>query len=44
MADSFRLRAVNYRKVFHPELGLACPRYADGSWKKDFSPLQTYDE
>lgn len=44
MADSFRLRALNYRKVFHPELGLACPRYADGSWKKDFSPLQTYDE
>ena len=44
MADSFRLRALNYRNVFHPELGLACPRYADGSWKKDFSPLQTYGE
>lgn len=44
MADSFRLRALNYRNVFQPELGLACPRYADGSWKKDFSPLQTYGE
>ena len=44
MADSFRVRALNYRNVFHPSLGLACPRYKDGSWKKDFSPLQTYGE
>ena len=44
MAERYRKRALNYRNVFNPELGLACPKYKDGSWKKDFSPLQTYGE
>jgi len=44
MAERYRQRALNYRNVFHPQLGLACPKYKDGSWKKDFSPLQTYGE
>lgn len=44
MAETFRKRAFNYRNVFNPALGLACPKYKDGSWKKDFSPLQTYGE
>lgn len=44
MADRYRKRALNYRNVFNPAIGLACPRYKDGSWKKDFSPLQTYGE
>ena len=44
MAKEFRQRALNYRNVFNPALGLACPKYKDGSWKKDFSPLQTYGE
>ena len=43
-AKEFRQRALNYRNVFNPALGLACPKYKDGSWKKDFSPLQTYGE
>ena len=44
MAETFKKRALNYKNVFNPELGLACPKYKDGSWKKNFSPLQTYGE
>ena len=44
MAETYRRRALNYRNVFNPEIGLACPKYKNGSWKKDFSPLQTYGE
>lgn len=44
MAERYMKRALNYRNVFNPALGLACPRYKDGSWKKDFSPLQTFGE
>lgn len=43
-AETFRQRALNYKNVFNPDLGLACPKYKDGTWKKDFSPLQTYGE
>ena len=44
MAETFKKRALNYKNVFNPALGLACPKYKDGNWKKDFSPLQTYSE
>ena len=44
MAETFKKRALNYKNVFNPAIGLACPKYKDGSWKKDFSPLQTYGE
>ena len=43
-AETFKKRAMNYRNVFNPAIGLACPKYKDGSWKKNFSPLQTYGE
>ena len=44
MAETYRKRALNYKNVFNPAIGLACPKYKDGSWKKNFSPLQTYGE
>ena len=44
MAETFKKRAMNYKNIFNPALGLACPKYKDGSWKKNFSPLQTYGE
>ncbi len=44
MAERYRKRALQYRNVFDPSLGLARPKYKDGTWKKDFSPLQTYGE
>ncbi len=44
IADEFRPRAQYYRNVFDPSTGFATPRYKDGSFKKPFDPLQTYDE
>ena len=43
-AERYRARALNYRNVFDREKGFARPRYADGSFKADFDPLQTYGE
>lgn len=43
-ADRYYKRALNYRTVFDAETGFARPRYADGSFKKDFDPLQTHGE
>lgn len=44
IAERYRRRALNYRNVFDRETGFARPRYADGSFKADFDPLQTYGE
>lgn len=43
-AERYRRRALNYRNIFDRETGFARPRYADGSFKADFDPLQTYGE
>ncbi len=43
-AERYGARALNYRNVFDREKGFARPRYADGSFKADFDPLQTYGE
>lgn len=40
----YKKRALNYRHVFDANLGFARPRYKDGSFKKDFDPLQTHGE
>ena len=44
MADEYYQRALNYRNVFDRDLGFARPKYKDGSWKKDFSLLNTHGE
>lgn len=44
IANQYYQRALNYRNVFDKSCGFACPRYADGSFKKDFDPLQTHGE
>lgn len=44
IADSYRKRAFSYQKVFDPELRFVRARYADGSWKKPFSLLNTHGE
>lgn len=43
-AEEYRRRAMNYRNVFDASTGFARPRYSDGSFKKDFDPLQTSGE
>ncbi|MCM1109625.1 MAG: GH92 family glycosyl hydrolase [Clostridium sp.] len=44
MAEKYRKRAMNYRNLYGHPTGFACPRLADGSFKRDFDPLQTYGE
>ncbi len=44
IARQYRERALNYRKLYDPELGFARPRYKDGSFKKEFDVLQTFGE
>lgn len=44
MADDFEARALNYRNTFNPRTGFAAPRYADGHFKDNSDPLQTYGE
>ena len=44
VADEYLARAQYYRNVFDTELGFARPKYADGSFKKDFDIMQTMGE
>ncbi len=44
IAETFRQRAQNYRKLYDPSLGFARPRYADGRWKEPFDVRQTTGE
>ena len=41
VAERYRARAGYYRNIFDPALGLARPRYADGSFKEPFDIKQT---
>lgn len=43
-ASEYARRALFYRNIFDESIGFARPRYADGSFKKDFDPLQTMGE
>jgi predicted alpha-1,2-mannosidase len=44
VAATYRKRALNYRNIYDPHTGFARPRYANGTFKKEFDPLQTYGE
>lgn len=44
IAEEYRRRALNYRNIFNKEIGFACPRYSNGSFKHNFDPLQTHGE
>ena len=44
IAEPFARRALYYRNTFDKPLGFASPRYADGRFKADFDPYQTYNE
>lgn len=43
-AAAYKKRALSYRNMFDTDLGFARARYSDGSWKEDFSLLNTHDE
>jgi predicted alpha-1,2-mannosidase len=42
--EKYNQRALYYRNVFDESIGFARPRYSDGTFKKDFDPLQTMGE
>ena len=44
IAEQYRQRALNYRRLFDKELGFVRPRYRDGSFKAEFDVLQTHGE
>jgi predicted alpha-1,2-mannosidase len=44
VASDYAKRALYYRNTIDPAKGFASPRYADGSFKKDLDPYQTYNE
>lgn len=44
IADKYAKRALFYRNTFDKKIGFASPRYANGEFKKDLDPYQTYDE
>ncbi|UIJ44365.1 GH92 family glycosyl hydrolase [Sphingomonas cannabina] len=39
-AAALRKRSRNYRNVIDPKIGFARPRFSDGSWWKDYDPIQ----
>ena len=44
IAEQYRQRALNYRRLFDKELGFVRPRYRDGNFKAEFDVLQTHGE
>ncbi|MDD7605394.1 MAG: GH92 family glycosyl hydrolase, partial [Prevotellaceae bacterium] len=44
LADKYAKRALFYRNTFDTTIGFASPRYANGQFKKNLDPYQTYDE
>lgn len=44
IANKYAKRALFYRNTFDKKIGFASPRYANGEFKKDLDPYQTYDE
>lgn len=44
IAEEYAKRALYYRNTFDTSIGFASPRYADGHFKKDLDPYQTYNE
>ena len=44
IAGIFTDRASSYRNVFYPESGFMHPRMSDGTFRKEFDPLDTYGQ
>ncbi|MBN2174635.1 MAG: GH92 family glycosyl hydrolase [Bacteroidales bacterium] len=42
--DRFMKRSENYKHVFDPEIGFMRPKLSDGSFKKEFDPLDTHGQ
>ena len=44
VANEYKGRALNYRRIYDPSIGFARPRYRDGRFKEEFDVLQTHGE
>lgn len=44
IAGAYARRSLNWRNTFDTSRGFAVPRYANGTFKRDFDPCQTYGE
>ena len=44
MAERYRERALNYRRLYDKEIGFARPRFRNGEFKPEFDVLQTHGE
>lgn len=44
IAEKYAKRALFYRNTFDTSIGFASPRYANGKFKSDLDPYQTYGE
>ena len=44
LAQEYLQRALNYRKIYDPEIGFARPRFRNGDFKPQFDVLQTHGE
>ncbi len=40
----YQNRAKNYVNVYDPEIGYMRPKLADGTWRSDFSPIDTHGQ
>jgi len=44
VAERYRERALNYRRLYDKEIGFARPRFRNGEFKPEFDVLQTHGE
>jgi len=42
--EEFSKRAANYKNVYDKSIGFMRPKLSDGSWRKDFDPLETHGQ
>jgi len=44
LAAEYTLRSQNFENCYDPKIGFMRPKLADGSWKKEFNPMDTHGQ
>jgi len=44
LAAEYILRSQNFENCYDPKIGFMRPKLADGSWKKEFNPMDTHGQ
>ncbi len=44
VAEAFQERSKNYENVYDPEIGFMRPKLSDGSFRKEFDPMNTHGQ